>query len=87
MSAPNSPLFLERSAYRRRRLADAARMLPLAGALLWAIPLLWGGQARSTTGLILVFGVWAALIALAALLSHLLAPQRPAPDIPPDTAP
>ncbi|WP_170790446.1 hypothetical protein [Ruegeria lacuscaerulensis] len=34
-------LFLERQSYRRRRLMDAARLLPILGAALIAIPLLW----------------------------------------------
>lgn len=39
--APPPPVFLERQSYRRRRLMDAARLLPLLGALLFAVPLLW----------------------------------------------
>lgn len=35
------PLFLERRSYRQRRLLDAARLLPVLGALLWLVPLLW----------------------------------------------
>lgn len=65
-------VFLERQSYRRRRLMDAARILPLLGALLFALPLLWpatvsdgasgdGGVAMSTA-IIYVFSVWTALI-------------------------
>ena len=43
MSGAGSDHFVQRSAYRRRRLADAARLLPLFGAALVLIPLLWQG--------------------------------------------
>lgn len=75
------PLFLERRSYRQRRLMDAARLLPLLGALLWLVPLLWpqGGaevaeqdvEAVSTSVAILyIFGVWI-LLALAAVFLSL----------------
>jgi len=75
---PPPPLFLERRGYRRRRLIDAARFLPALGAALWALPLLWGGEGRSTTGFALVFAVWAGLIAAAFALSRSLARGEPA---------
>lgn len=40
-SVARQSLFLERQSYRRRRLADAARLLPFLGAALIALPLLW----------------------------------------------
>ena len=49
MKPPNTDLstppavFLERQSYRRRRLMDAAKLLPLLGVLLFAVPLLWPG--------------------------------------------
>lgn len=63
-------VFLERQSYRRRRLMDAARLMPVLGALLFAVPLLWpaagdpGGAApMPTSGAILyIFTVWAVLI-------------------------
>ena len=63
-------VFLERQTYRRRRLMDAARLMPVLGALLFAVPLLWpaagdpgGAQPMSTSGAILyIFTVWAVLI-------------------------
>jgi len=63
-------VFLERQTYRRRRLMDAARLMPVLGALLFAVPLLWpaaddpgGAQPMPTSGAILyIFTVWAALI-------------------------
>ncbi len=76
MSGPRSPVFLERDTYRRRRIMDAARFLPLLGAVLFAVPLLWpkpgdpaeaGEAVTMSTALFYVFGVWAGLILLAAL--------------------
>lgn len=71
---PNSPVFLERASYKRRRLIDAARLLPVLGALLWAIPLLWrsGEGTSNATALMYVFGVWVLLIVFGALIVHRL---------------
>ncbi|MDX2484035.1 MAG: hypothetical protein QNK42_10310 [Pseudodonghicola sp.] len=63
-------VFLERQSYRRRRLTDAARLLPALGILLYAVPLLWpaaddtgGAEPMPTSGAILyIFLVWALLI-------------------------
>ena len=64
-------VFLERQSYRRRRLMDAARLLPLLGVLLFLLPLLWraadstgamGGVSMSNA-IIYVFAVWIGLIA------------------------
>ena len=65
-------LFLERQSYRRRRLVDVARLLPLLGVLLLLVPLLWpvkgGGSGTSmSTAITYVFAVWAMLIIGAAL--------------------
>lgn len=64
------PVFLERQSYRRRRLMDAARLLPILGAALFAVPLLWptGGAEgiRMSAAITYVFGVWAALILISA---------------------
>lgn len=67
MSSGPSPIFLERQTYRLRRLRDAARLLPVLGALLLAIPLLWSGQSEGDTvstssAITYVFGVWILLI-------------------------
>lgn len=68
------PLFLERRSYRRRRLADAARLLPLLGAALFLSPVLWfaeGGAGPGTAaGGIYLFAVWTALILGAAVMSR-----------------
>lgn len=74
MRGKAGPLFVERRKYRRRRLNDAARFLPLAGLVLVLLPMLW---ARGDGGTIAqeklyLFAVWAALILGAALLSRAL---------------
>ena len=72
-----SPVFLARRAYRLRRLRDAARLLPLAGAFLLLLPILWeptDTSARNTAwDGIYLFAVWGGLIALAAWLAQGLA--------------
>ncbi len=69
-------MFLERRGYRRRRLTDAARVLPVIGALLLLMPLLWSlapGRVIGTAGGgIYVFGVWAVLVIAAFVLSRRL---------------
>ena len=71
MRSQRQPLFLARQSYRRRRLADASRLLPVVGGVLLVLPLLWRGGAgavsTSVVGLYL-FAVWFGLIAAAALL-------------------
>lgn len=73
MSARRTPLFLARRTYRRRRLMDGARMLPVLGAFFVLLPILWvpadgAGQNTARDGVYL-FAVWAALIVLARLLA------------------
>lgn len=66
------PVFLERQSYRRRRLMDAARVLPVIGAGLFSVPLLWPAASDGTAGvptssaITYVFGVWAVLIVVSA---------------------
>lgn len=69
MRRPKPPVFLARAPYRRRRLRDAARLLPVVGVLLLLLPLLWTGDARislSAGDVIYFFAVWSVLIAVAA---------------------
>lgn len=84
MRRPRAPLFLQPSSYRRRRLRDAARLLPVAGALFLVLPILWdpaGTDARDTAvDGIYLFGVWAGLILVAALMAPGL--TAPVPDDP-----
>lgn len=69
MRRPKRPLFLARAPHRRRRLRDAARLLPVLGAFLLLLPLLWAPEARmslSSGDVIYFFSVWLLLIGLAA---------------------
>jgi hypothetical protein len=74
-------LYLARANYRSRRLADAARLLPVLGAFLMLLPVLWqpgpaaaGAHDTGPDGLYL-FGVWAGLILAAVLMARHLVPQ------------
>ena len=68
------PLFLPRARYRRRRLRDAARLLPVFGAFLFLLPILWSPAATAVRDTapdgIYLFVVWAGLVAVAAMLSR-----------------
>lgn len=69
MKRPRGPLFLARAPYRRRRLRDAARLLPVVGIFLLLLPLLWAPDASMTLtsgDVIYFFVVWLVLIGLAA---------------------
>jgi hypothetical protein len=81
MRRPKQPLFLVRAVYRKRRLRDAARMLPIFGFVL-LMPVLWNVSAR---GWIYVFSVWLGLILAAGFLARRLGQdveemRRDAPD-------
>lgn len=74
-SKPKPPIFLERRSYRKRRLMDAVRLLPVVGALLWMVPLIWPvvGEGdvppqQLSNAAVYVFGVWVLLIVLSAFL-------------------
>lgn len=76
-SGPPQPIFLEREVYRRNRIADAARLLPLLGAVLLLVPdliLSDQGAAEGATApwLVYLFAAWLFLIGLAFLLSRKL---------------
>ncbi|WP_193372564.1 hypothetical protein [Oceanicola sp. S124] len=87
MSPPNRPIFLERHGYRQRRLLDAARLLPVLGLILLAVPMLWpqgdaggmasaedptGGGLPTSRAIIYIFVTWGALAALSSLLVRAL---------------
>ncbi|WP_298936944.1 hypothetical protein [uncultured Ruegeria sp.] len=67
-SGPRPSVFLERQSYRRRRLTDAARLLPFLGAALFALPLLWPGQSIEgqavplSSAMFYIFACWGGLI-------------------------
>jgi len=70
------PIFVERGTYRRRRVADAARLLPVVGVILFLLPLLWvgsdGESGRTAWVMSYIFVVWAVLAVLSGVLSRYL---------------
>ncbi|WP_281843506.1 hypothetical protein [Sinisalibacter aestuarii] len=92
MPSPREPIFLGRETYRRRRLIDAMRLLPVVGLLLFLAPLLGGGvTGYGTASLgVFLFAAWFGLIVAAAVLVRILsrAPGGVAFDpLEPDAAP
>lgn len=83
---PRQPLFLARSSYRQRRLRDALRVLPVAGVILFTLPLLWPrgpeGPGNATV-LIYLFSVWALLVLAGALMVRRLRPDEHPEGAPP----
>ena len=80
-----SSVFLERRSYRRRRMMDALRLLPIVGVMLWMLPLFWPSAPRAradaipmSTAIIYVFAVWLVLIAAAFALWRGIWPVRQA---------
>ena len=62
---PDRPLFLERASFRRRRLGDAARVLPVLALLAILLPVWWlPGGVSLAFGAVWLFGTWAVLIGL-----------------------
>lgn len=67
-SGARPSLFLERQSYRRRRLTDAARLLPFLGAALLAVPLLWPDDPSRqqavplSSAMFYIFACWVGLI-------------------------
>lgn len=75
MSQPEDIVLPDRRAYRRRRITDAARLLPVLGCFLFILPVfVAGGDADATTasGLVFVFSIWGMLIVASAFLSRRL---------------
>ncbi|MEL7105113.1 MAG: hypothetical protein AAGM21_04280 [Pseudomonadota bacterium] len=67
---PVSTLFLERRTYRRRRLIDAVKLVPVLGAVVFFLPVLWSGTGLTSRGLLYLFVAWGVLIILMAVLSR-----------------
>lgn len=71
--------FLERKTYRRARLEDAARLLPVLGLFLFFSPIAINsgpeGLGPTATWLMYLMGVWLILIGLAALLARKIGPR------------
>lgn len=76
MRGLRSSVFLERQTYRRRRLIDLIKMLPLIGIILWLVPLLWPteGEDRvsSADAIIYIFVIWFILVLVKALSARAL---------------
>lgn len=76
MNRETQSLFLAHRAYRQRRVVDAARILPIFGAVLLCLPLLWSlpddGVVSTTYVIRFLFLAWLGLIVLAAVVSHRL---------------
>jgi hypothetical protein len=75
MQPPRAPVFLARETYRRRRLIDALRLLPVIGLFMFLLPLVGGtGYVRSTAQSgFFIFAGWFVLIFATWLLGRLLA--------------
>ena len=73
MNGAPRKMFVERQTYRKRRMQDAARFLPVVGLVLIMLPLFWprGPEEGYAMSVVLeyVFAVWAALVAGAFTLS------------------
>jgi len=79
MRPPARALYLAREVYRRRRIMDAARLLPVLGMLLVALPMLWKPaevpeSATAWQGAYL-FAAWFVLILGAWYLARALMPE------------
>lgn len=76
MSRRTNPIFLERRSYRLRRVMDGAKLLPILGAALWAVPILWPSEGEhavlTSRAMLYIFLVWIGLSALCLLLSFWL---------------
>jgi len=77
MNSPQKSPFLDVKSYRRKRLIDAARMLPVLGAavLVFPLPFLFFRSldtANAATLAIFFFVVWLILILGAGVLARLL---------------
>ncbi len=82
------PLFLERASFRRRRLGDAARVLPVLAVVAVLVPVWWVPDAVSFAhGAAWLFGLWAGVIVAVALLHRALLRAEAATQAAPDTAP
>lgn len=79
MKRSRAPLFLQRGSYRKRRLRDGARLLPILGVILMLLPILWApgetAKADTATDGIYLFAVWIGLVLVAALLAPGLADE------------
>lgn len=72
--SPRRPMFYAPAVYRLRRLRDTSRMLPVVGAFLFLLPILWSPAETDTRDTapdgIYLFVVWGLLVLAAALVSR-----------------
>lgn len=80
MKEPREPLFLARGSYRRRRLMDAARILPVTAVILFLVPVLWPRSTLTSGGWVYLFAIWLLLIVGALLLGRKLQQSGDAED-------
>jgi len=80
MTRRHGTIYLERRTYRRRRMMDAARLMPLIGMLLFLVPLLWlpepGESVATSRGVIYIFAIWVILILVSAWIAAKLQPGQ-----------
>lgn len=70
---PDRPLFLERASFHRRRLGDAARIIPVLAMLAMLVPVWWVPRSLSYAGgAVWIFTLWAVLIVAVRLLHRAL---------------
>lgn len=70
---PKKSVFFESAIYRRNRLVDAARLLPLLGVFLFIVPaIVVVGAAPTASRWVFLFVVWVGLICAAAITSRAL---------------
>lgn len=76
MRQPKTPPFLARRSYRRRRMIDAARLVPVAGLFFILMPILWQPadtpEPDTATGGVYLFVVWFLLIVLAFVIAKVI---------------
>lgn len=82
MSAGRDANAMMQAGDRRRRREAAARVLPVIGALLCAMPLIWRHDGAWATSVVLTYllGVWLAMIGCAVILARASADKGQAAD-------
>lgn len=62
----------ERDMYRRRRVMDTARLLPMLGSVLFLLPMLYASGSGTARGVVYLFVVWFCLIVAAVIIERRL---------------
>jgi len=89
MTPPRGTIFLERDSYRRRRIMDGARILPVAGFVLILLPVLWSFDSKGNIAVeaVYLFALWGALILVAAIMARPLRNGLKRDKLPPVASP